>query len=424
MYTYTTVSPLGQGGFGEVFHVRRNDGAQVALKALREDKQINPDAVERFTREVRRIESLSHPNVITVLDKRLDAPRYYFVMPLYPSTLARDLSQFQGNPAAFRSLYAQLLDGVEHAHNEGILHRDLKPENILIDGAGNSIVTDFGLARDLSEEERMTHTGEGFGTHGYVAPEQWENAKTCDHRADIFSLGRILYVLAGGSHREADLERIPPILAALVRKATASEPERRYQSVAELRLSFNAALDLVLNVAPEGTIESLIDRMAANPESPASFLGALCAALVGHESDGDLMHQVVMKMSGDTLELYEREAPDQLERIIATFEDFTSTQSWAFSYTDQIGSHCVRLFIRGHRPNIRAGLLRTVLRVGTSHYRFDVMKMFGTMLQSAHSPEDAQFLASILLGNDQLGTVRDFIELTQLPYGLSRLFPA
>jgi serine/threonine protein kinase len=425
MDRYEPIERLGRGGFGEVWRVRRiPDGVEVALKQLRIDQENCEGAVERFTREVRRLESLSHPNVVRVLDKSLTGSPYFFVMPLFQHTLEAILPALSNQPVRFKAIFESIMDAVEYGHREGVLHRDLTPRNVLLDEAGNTVVSDFGLARDLNEEERLTCTGQGFGTHGYVSPEQWSNAKTADKRTDIYSLGRILYVLAGGLAHEQDIGSINPVLGGVVQRATYSNPAKRFASVSDLKVAFESAMSILLGSVEEGSIDRILDEIATNPGNLIADVPRLQRVLVGHEEDGDMVHKALMKLPAEAFQYFEQTALPHLQALVTTFARYTADQSWSFTYTDQIGNHCAQLFNSSTDVSIRMALLKTVLEVGASHYRFDVMRTFGLMLQASASQDEAHYIMSQFNGDPLLQQVKDFVEVSKLPFGLSRLFAA
>jgi serine/threonine protein kinase len=189
--TFIVRSKIGEGRSGEVWLCNDATGAEVAVKCLRG----NADETEaaRFRKEARLMSRLSHPMIIQVKEAHVDAPPYWFSMPAYPTSLQADLQNVRGDWKKGRRVVRGLLAAMEYAHAVGVVHRDLKPSNILLAKDGSPIISDFGLGRQIeSSSERLTLSGMGMGTPGYVAPEQWVSAKHADRRADIYSIGRIL----------------------------------------------------------------------------------------------------------------------------------------------------------------------------------------------------------------------------------------
>lgn len=171
---------LGSGGFAEVWRVsRRTDNDLFAKKILIDE---STEAIKRFHREVRIFSKLDHPRIVKVLDIHLDNKPYWYVMPLYKYSLFDRLSEVIGDKSAIFTIYTAIIEGMEYAHNQGVIHRDLKPENILMNDFTDIAVSDFGLGRALdAKTSRKTQTGDAFGTFFYMAPEQMIDALLCHH---------------------------------------------------------------------------------------------------------------------------------------------------------------------------------------------------------------------------------------------------
>jgi serine/threonine protein kinase len=244
---------VGQGGMGAVYRARQTKlDRLVALKVLPPEVARDGAFAERFTREARSLARLNHPNVVTVFDFGETDGLYYFTMEFVDGQNVRQLVE-AGRLAAEAAvkLAMQVCDALQYAHDEGLVHRDIKPENILVDRKGRVKIADFGLARLVGlTPAYLTLTGshEVMGTLYYMAPEQLRRSHRVDHRADIFSLGVVLYEMLTGelpvgrfawpSHKARGDRR----LDAIVLKALAREPEQRYQDAAELKRDLEAVL--------------------------------------------------------------------------------------------------------------------------------------------------------------------------------------
>ncbi len=237
---------LGQGGMGAVYKARQPGlDRLVALKILPPETAAEPGFAERFSREARSLARLSHPNIVTVYDSGQVGGLYYFLMEFVEGLNLRQVLQAGGlKPAEALQLVPQICEALQYAHDEGIVHRDIKPENILLDKKGRPKIADFGLAKLLGQapaDLRLTGAGQVMGTPHYMAPEQVDRPREVDHRADIYSLGVVLYEMLTG---QLPLGRFAPPskkvqvdvrLDEVVLRALEYEPARRYQHASDVK---------------------------------------------------------------------------------------------------------------------------------------------------------------------------------------------
>ena len=147
---------------------------KVALKILHSHYSEDEEYVERFRREARSVARLSHPNIVTVIDRGEEDGRQFIVFEYVPGENLKELVDRSGALPVRRALELalQVARGLAFAHDQGLVHRDVKPQNVLLNGEGEAKVTDFGIARSLDVEHGMTQTGTVLGTSNYIAPEQ------------------------------------------------------------------------------------------------------------------------------------------------------------------------------------------------------------------------------------------------------------
>jgi serine/threonine-protein kinase len=259
---YVLLERLGRGGIGQVYKARHAlMDRLVALKVLRADVLDQPGALDRFRREIQAAAKLTHSNVVLAHDANQVGDRLFLVMEYIAGIdLARLLAQRGRLPATEAAHYIrQAALGLQHAHEHGLVHRDVKPSNLIRANAGGVVkVLDLGLARLRAETDGaapLTHEGAVMGTPDYMAPEQAEDSRSADIRADVYSLGSTLYHLLAGrppfpggslAQKMLKLQRaeptpleqlcpdLPPGLADVVRKMMAKRPEDRYPSPAEV----------------------------------------------------------------------------------------------------------------------------------------------------------------------------------------------
>jgi serine/threonine-protein kinase len=253
---YEILGKLGEGAMGVVFKARDPIiNRLVAIKMIASTLDSDDDLRKRFRREAQSAGQLNHPNIITVYDFSEDQGKVFMIMELLEGTDLREIIRVRPNAPLTQklSIMEQICDGLAFAHGRDVVHRDLKPSNIHVLPNGQVKIMDFGLARLASSD--MTRTGLVMGTPQYMSPEQIKGQKA-DARSDVFSMGAIFYELLSAKKPFAaesmhavmfkalnddpePLERIapdtPPGILQIVRKALHKDPDKRYQSGAELR---------------------------------------------------------------------------------------------------------------------------------------------------------------------------------------------
>ncbi len=244
---YAIETLLGRGGMGAVYRARQLSlGRAVALKLLPFALGVHEDFAERFRREAAALARLNHPHIVAVHDfGQADDGHFFMLMEFVEGTdLAAHLHTHGPlAPDAALAIIRQVCDALEYAHAHGIVHRDIKPANILLDSTGRVKVSDFGIAQFAPDEAtpQLTGTGTLLGTPDYTAPEQLARRADADHRADIFSVGVVLYETLTGQLPRGIFRPVSEIVPAargldrVITRALQSEPERRYLSVQEMR---------------------------------------------------------------------------------------------------------------------------------------------------------------------------------------------
>ena len=256
---------VGSGGMSSVY--RAHDSLlerHVALKVMHEQLLAEGDHVQRFRREARLAAQLSHPNIVTVIDRGEQEGRQFIVFEYVEGENLKALVE-RDAPLPERDaieLALQVADGLAFAHAHGLVHRDVKPQNVLLTEDGRAKVTDFGIARSIDVHRGLTQTGTVMGTSDYISPEQARGGPV-DACSDIYSLGAVLYELLTGdvpfpgdnfvsvamrhinepppSVRERRPE-VSPRVDAAIRKAMAKDPDDRFPSMEAFAAELRACL--------------------------------------------------------------------------------------------------------------------------------------------------------------------------------------
>ena len=199
---YEFVREVGRGGMATVYLARdRRDGRLVAVKAIHARYLEDPEAMARFAREAQLVAQLVHPNIVrTHAVERVGEQTVAIVMEYVAGGTLRDALR-QGGPLPYERVTRVLRDvaeGLRYAHGRGVVHRDVKPENVFLDReSGRACLSDFGIARSLESDTRLTLTGASLGTPAYMSPEQIDGLPV-DGRTDIYSLGLVGWELLAG----------------------------------------------------------------------------------------------------------------------------------------------------------------------------------------------------------------------------------
>lgn len=248
---YEVLGEIARGGMGVVYRVRQGQ-RELALKLILSD-ELSPDERARFEREAVSAAQLRHPGVVNVIDLGQHAGRPYLVMDLLEGDSLQTLLKRGGplEPAEAVRLVTGVARAAAHAHAQGVVHRDIKPDNVILRPDGQPVLTDFGLAYQQDDKERLTRTGTMLGTPNYMPPEQADGqVQRIGPRSDVYALGATLFALIRGTPpfrgqgalatiaavltEPAPPLEVDPELDAVVARCLEKEPAGRFSSADEL----------------------------------------------------------------------------------------------------------------------------------------------------------------------------------------------
>ena len=266
---YTLIKKIGEGGMATVYlgqHLTLQ--RKVAIKIINKDLANTPDIRKRFINEARMLSELNHKNIVTLYDF-MEMPDNLCLIMEYVEGASLDnfIHKINKGPIPEGSaieIFKQILEGFAYAHRKGIVHRDIKPSNIILTPDYTPKILDFGIAKIMQSDNRLTRTGTKMGSILYMSPEQVKGLDV-DYRSDIYSLGVTLYEMLAGKipyenyqsdyeiQNDIVLRALPDItlfnpnvsknIQSIIAKATAKNPEDRFQSCEEFKEAFNYKVD-------------------------------------------------------------------------------------------------------------------------------------------------------------------------------------
>lgn len=300
---FRIVREIGRGGMGIVYEaVQESLGRTVAIKVLPKQSLLDDDALERFQHEARTAAAMHHSNIVPIFGTGETDGTHYLVMQLVRGvSLDKRIADVDAKPFVIHEaadIGRQVADALAYSHAGGVLHRDVKPANVLIDENGTAQVTDFGLARNTSDDPTMTQTLSG--SPRYMAPERFTGQS--DARADVYALGLTLYEMIAGvpaftesdphqlmeavrQHRIKPLSShrggVPVDLATIITKAISVEPAHRYQTATQLRDDLGRFLaDEPILARRTSTVARLIRWCRRNPKMATTTAIAAASLLL------------------------------------------------------------------------------------------------------------------------------------------------
>ncbi|MDA1967652.1 serine/threonine-protein kinase [Bacillus hominis] len=438
-YMFQVQEHLGDGGFGNVYRANGlfdDDDDVVAIKVLKTD-QLTPSILNRFNREIRIHSKLKHVNIVPIIEFELDDSLQsdegrglaYYTMPLGTCNFRTFLYEYRqnnfGNMDDETAVYYfnQILDGIEYAHSEEIIHRDLKPENIIVyrDNERETLkIADFGLGKFLhSDATMLTQTRMALGTDTYAAPEQRGNSRDVDERADIYSLGKILYeMLTYDIPHVIDYERIPHSkLRYIIRKATQTNKERRFNNIQELKEQLNLAMGYT-NTAKNLSMQFNELYIGYINEDNDLLLKEICDLLLKNNNDYILYTEDFMRLDESTISAIYANSKYEFYEIVENYFSIADG-GHIYSFTDKICDFIFNRLLSCLKENmdLYERAFETVLCVGYNHNRFYIARRFAREIEKL-SEEDTEYkmIVGDVLANHEAATkwVRYYVHEDQL----------
>jgi serine/threonine-protein kinase len=318
---------LGRGGMGVVFKARQKDlDRLVAIKMILSSRLASAELITRFHAESRSTARLHHPHIVKIYETgQINGQNYYAMEYIEGKSLDEILSRKGLSAEQGVRLLIPIVRAVGHLHAEGLIHRDIKPSNIIVDRQNRPVLTDFGLAKILDSDSRLTSTGAVVGTPSYMAPEQATGSRDMGPWSDVYSLGAILYELLTGRppfraatpldtlvqviEGEPTLPRqlnpsIPRKLELICLKCLDKARERRYPNAGVLADDLERYLQgEAVEAQPQGWLQSL-SRWSRRQPALASHLGAFTLGAAIVQINYQVSHPVALTLHLQVLGLF------------------------------------------------------------------------------------------------------------------------
>lgn len=391
-------SEINGGGFNKIFECSLVDeedkviNDNLVLKRLKNDLDLHQ--IWRLDREMRYIEKLNHENILKPY--YCDYDEGFIVMERYPMNLHDYLERDELMGGEYLKVFSDILSGVKYYISEGVLHRDLKPHNILINHDNKVKITDFGLSSRIERDrtlQHLTQLAQAGGTHFFGAPEQLERLENSDERSDIYSLGKIFYVLVTRDldYHDMKLEAVEPQLRYVIKKATKYNPDERFQNVDDLIKSFNMIYKPETDVSfKDYQLDSIIKEINSEIRKEEKSHEKL-QRIFEHISNPeyidvvDLMvkldvdtHRVLWEIDSDSYSDFMRSACASIEKA-----------GFIFSYVDTIVSSTTSI-LDELKTNLdielQAQIVASSVFVSTDHNRYWAMEVIAEYISEIKSP--------------------------------------
>ncbi|MBY3792525.1 serine/threonine protein kinase [Rhodococcus fascians] len=423
-HKYTLLNKLGEGGQGDVWEAVAPTLEQVAYKVFRPDPtSLHVDNERaRFLKEIRTQTKLTHPNIVPVIEDGIDtAGNPFYVMEWADGSLQDVIDKNPGGVKRHLTLYIfeAITRAMAYAHEQQVLHRDLKPQNVLI-YQGVPRVADFGLGRDLTTKSATyTQSHLGWGSLGYMAPEQMQSLHSATEPADVYALGRILYAMVTGLNpfQDFDVAKAPSDVQYLILKCTDTDPARRYKNASDLHAAVVKLMsaDPLALAPPAEQASAALSAMTTD----SSALELLVQVLISNPQDSQLYSTFLPKLPNSVIVKIAKLHPVEFRTIMRNF-DVYAEGSQPFDYCDVIADFLAPCFKATQDLEVRRSILERLLILGSYHGRWHVGIVFADLCDTVLTQAVYSQMIEDVLRTDKQDAkfVKEYLERYSLPQNI------
>ncbi len=345
--------------------------------------------------------------VVPISDANLDHDPPYFVMPYYEQgDLMGKAAHFRGKLEQVEVVFNRMIDCLAHLHEKQVYHRDVKPQNFLL-GQGTMVVSDLGLCTEHESPTGFTRSTQWAGTPGYMPPEFLNGGfKDANAQSDIFMLGKSFYALLSGRDPMYLVpDGIPPQLFPILERCCAVAPVSRYQTLASLKQSLQAAFDVLLGraVGPGkayALMRAIADRLKLSQQYDPAEVGQFVEEL-GHLEPND-QYQMCLELPQDAFfVLSQALVQPHLSRFIQIYRGMAENATYSWSFAEDIAKNMRALFNSDSTTSAdKAEALRVAIIAAVRQNRFAAMDTCKAMIVRAEDAELGQRVHDILIEHD------------------------
>lgn len=404
---YELLEQIGKGGFGEVYKCEHSETKeQFALKICTKNEGDNS---KRFAREVRLMNDISHPNVVSIVFSNTDKKPYYFVMSLAKASLENYIDKLKNNHEFALKVFLKVCEGIKAIHNSGKFHRDIKPDNVLILKNDQIVVSDLGLGKFENRDSTiLTSSNIYMGTEGYIPPEfkTARGTKNADKRGDIYQLGKMLYkILTGENPILIETRALPSPLIYIISTATKDSPKDRFQNVSELMDAVNNYLaSLENNSNPIKAYESCIKTskdLLQQGKYDESLIKQMLSILYSSKDDEiqffEFFDKIPLEILRKLVSGFTKDFNQVFHEYSEMMFDYISNNKLGFAYVETIARIMKVIYLTSTDNEIKKNALKNNLISSVYYNRYSAMDIFDELLLTIKSEDEAKVVAEMLI---------------------------
>lgn len=388
---------IDKGGFGRVEEVEITNGEVVARKVFEPSSAVTgattPEKLaDRFKREVAVQSKLSADYFVPILNSDLSCDPMWFTMPLCPRNFSEEISDARAANSIPMEGLGDILNALEELHSLGYKHRDLKPQNVLYH-EGKWKLSDFGLVLPPDASTTLTSTLSAWGTPSYCAPEQMQDFKRADHRADIYAFGCILHDIFDGSARIPYARQTAPgPIGLVIERCTEPNPTRRFQDIAKVRAA------LVTTLSKPGHLTASIEaaewakKLTAASTWDLATLHDFVRFVVDPKNAGDLWI-LFEPMDESNIMDFVRLDEGYAATIALEYIEWVRTGNFSYEFCDVLAVR-LKALTKLADVDVKANAIMALARMGKHHNRWYVMR---TLLRLCNENMDSRLAERIAI---------------------------